>query len=81
MADELSLKQWGNSLGIRIPKVILEASHISIDDTLSITVEDGAIVIRKALKHKTFDERLAEYNGRISKADFTWDEPVGREIF
>lgn len=30
-------------------------------------------------EHKTFEERMAEYGGRISIASFDWDEPVGRE--
>ena len=31
-------------------------------------------------KHKTFEERVAEYNGEISVCDFDWGEPVGKEI-
>ena len=80
MSEELAIKQWGNSLGIRIPKVILEESHFTMEDTLKITVEDGAIVIRKVYKHKTFEERLAEYDGRIEVTGYDWGEPKGREM-
>ena len=31
-------------------------------------------------KYKTFEERVAEYNGEISVCDFDWGEPVGKEI-
>ena len=30
--------------------------------------------------HKSFEKRLAEYNGEISIRDFDWSEPVGKEI-
>ena len=29
--------------------------------------------------HKTFEERLAEFNGEITVDDFDWGEPMGRE--
>lgn len=38
-----------------------------------------SIVLNK-YKHKTFEERVAEYNGEISICDFDWGEPVGKEI-
>lgn len=38
-----------------------------------------SIVLNK-YKHKTFEERVAEYNGEISVCDFDWGEPVGKEI-
>ena len=38
-----------------------------------------SIVLNK-YKHKTFEERVAEYNGEISVCDFDWVEPVGKEI-
>lgn len=37
-----------------------------------------SIVLNK-YKHKTFEERVAEYNGEISVCDFDWGEPVGKE--
>ena len=30
-------------------------------------------------KHKTFEERLAEFNGEITVSVFDWGEPMGRE--
>ncbi len=35
---------------------------------------------KKQFVHKSFEERLAEYNGEISVCDFDWGEPVGREL-
>ena len=35
----------------------------------------------KTLSHKSFEERLLEYNGKISICEFDWGEPKGREFF
>lgn len=75
-----SLRPWGNSMGIRIPKKVLEKTSFSTEDTLNITVENDAIIIKKAFEHKTFEERLAEYDGKISVTGFDWGEPEGREL-
>lgn len=46
----------------------------------NIEIENDSIVSGKPYIHKTFEERLAEYNGEITVFDFDWGEPVGREI-
>lgn len=42
-------------------------------DILQIEVENDAIVLRKAFRHKTFEERVAEYGGELSICDFDWE--------
>jgi len=66
MSDQVAIKTWGNSQGIRIPKNILEKLGLHVSDTLQIEVIDDSIVLKKAFKHKTFEERVAEYNGEIT---------------
>ena len=80
MGEQVTVRPWGNSQGIRIPKNILEKLNIGISDTLQIEIEDDAIVLKKTFKHKTFEERVAEYDGKISVCDFDWGEPVGKEL-
>ncbi|MBR2189533.1 MAG: AbrB/MazE/SpoVT family DNA-binding domain-containing protein [Eubacterium sp.] len=80
MSGEVVLKTWGNSLGLRIPKKILEESRISPEDSLQMLARDGEIVIRKVFQHKTFQERLDEYCGEITVVDFDWGEPQGKEL-
>lgn len=80
MSEQVMIRPWGNSQGIRIPKNILEKLNISISDTLQLDVKDDAIVLKKTFKHKSFEERLAEYNGKISVEDFDWGDPMGKEL-
>lgn len=77
---QVAIKPWGNSLGVRIPKSILEKLNITASDNLQLEIENDAIVMRKVFKHKTFEERVAEYDGKISVCEFDWGEPKGREI-
>ena len=80
MIDEVTIRNWGNSQGIRLPKHILEQLKLKTSDVLQIRVEKDSIVLKKAFHHKTFEERLAEYDGKITVVDFDYGEPVGKEI-
>jgi antitoxin MazE len=78
--EQIAVRSWGNSLGIRIPKKILNQLNIQASDVLQLYVENDTIIIKKQFKHKSFEERLADYNGEITVSEFDWGEPVGREL-
>ena len=78
--EQVTIRAWGNSQGIRIPRKILEKMGMKVSDVLDVTVENNAIVLRRSIAHKSFEQRLADYNGQISVLDFDWGEPEGREI-
>ena len=78
--EQVAIRAWGNSQGIRIPKDILDKLDLKVSDTLNISVSDNNIVLTRTHKHKTFEERLAAYNGEIDVCDFDWGEPKGREM-
>ena len=79
---QTQVKAWGNSQGVRISKEILQAAAISRDDTLDIKVSDGMIMLVKPFRHKTLEERAAEFGGKLSlDGEFDWGEAVGREVW
>ena len=79
---QTQVKTWGNSQGIRIPKEILQEEDIVIDEMLDIKVTNGVIMLLKPFRHKTLEERAAQYGGRLNlDGEFDWGEPVGREIW
>jgi len=83
----LTIKKWGNSQGIRIPKKMLR--QIGIDDpinqTININVKDDELVIKKkpsksklAQRFEGFD--LDKYYAENSDSqEMDWGEPVGKE--
>ncbi len=79
---QVQVKAWGNSQGIRIPKEILREAAVSVDDVLNVSVSNGIIMLEKTLRHRTLEERAAEYNGQLHfDGEFDRGEPVGREIW
>lgn len=74
------VKAWGNSQGVRLSKELLESAGIRMNDILNVELNDGTIVLKKAYKHRTLEERAAEFQGKVGPyEEFDWGEPVGRE--
>lgn len=75
------IQKWGNSNGIRIPKHILKAVSMDVNDTVEITSEEGKIIIRKheRMKHVTLAERLKNDSGDYVFEECNWGAPVGNE--
>ena len=60
-----TIQKWGNSQGIRIPKIILEQSGIAENDKVEIIVKDNSKILKKANKqHMTVKERLENFYGK-----------------
>ncbi len=79
---EARLQKWGNSSGIRIPSSILKALNLKPDDTINLEhVDDKVIITKKKDKKISLEEEFKNYHGENLAKDFTWDEPVGREIW
>jgi len=52
---EATLKQWGSSIGIRIPKEAIESSNLRLNDNLEVLTFNGGITLQKKSK-KTFSD-------------------------
>lgn len=74
--------QWGNSLALRIPKYIVEALHLQLNDAVDCSVEDGVLVIKpiQALPELSLDELLAEVV-ESSEPEIDWGGPAGEEAW
>lgn len=81
---ETTLKKWGNSQGVLIPKNVCEYLGISIGDRLEFKEEQGGITMRPAKKHFTRSHRLtatelfSEWDGSY-QPPLDWDAK-GAEI-
>lgn len=76
------IAQWGNSQGVRLSKKLLETAGMHVDDEVTLFAENGKIVIEKPVRHRTLEERAAEYGGKLGPyQEFDWGEPVGREVW
>lgn len=79
---QAQVKEWGNSQGIRIPKEILQSAGITLNEMLEVTASNGVITLAKPFRHKTLEERAAEYGGELNlDGEYDWGTPVGREVW
>ncbi|MDJ0536575.1 MAG: AbrB/MazE/SpoVT family DNA-binding domain-containing protein [Xenococcaceae cyanobacterium MO_207.B15] len=84
METKVTLRKWGNSLGLRIPHQIAQKMGIQENTALIITEKDNQIIIQKAEKLPDLSEILDsipedfEYPDDVD--DFVRSEPRGREI-
>ena len=73
--------QWGNSIGVRIPRELAKRAGIGVDSTIEIDEADDGIVIkpirRKEYSLKELVKGITRQN-RHDEADF--GRPVGKEI-
>ncbi len=79
---EIRLQKWGNSDAIRIPSSILKSLNLKTNDKVILEkVEDKIIITIPKKEHISLEERFKLYKGKNLAKEFTWDEPVGREIW
>jgi antitoxin MazE len=78
IVQETEVAKWGNSLGVRVPQTVAKQLGITAGSVVSISVEEGKIVIARGY---TLAEMLASIpeDGLPAVAD--WGEPVGKEEF
>ena len=74
------LQKWGNSLGVRIPKSIIEKINLQENDELIIEQQDGKIVIFPAKKKLALSEMMDKVtsSNQHKEDDF---KPEGNEVW
>jgi len=76
----LDIKQWGNSLGVRLPAAVARAAHLHVDQRVRISVEDRAVVIRPIEDAEpTLDQRLARFDPQRHGGEVMQGQAVGAE--
>jgi antitoxin MazE len=75
------VSKWGNSLGVRISKWVAAAVDIEDGDEVDVSVQDGAIVIRPAVKRYTIEELVEGMSRRHRHEEIDWGAPKGREVW
>lgn len=79
---QAQVREWGNSQGIRLSKEILKSAGICVNEVLDVFVSDGVITLAKSFRHRTLEERAAEFDGKLNlDGEYDWGDPVGREVW
>ena len=84
-----TIQKWGNSQGLRIPKLLLDALDLRENDRVELTQTGGEIHIKKVpAGHRTLEERLAAFYGkpvdeipRLNEQEIDWGKAEGSEVW
>jgi antitoxin MazE len=84
----MTIKKWGNSLATRIPKAVVEAIDLHLDQQVDIEAVNGKIIITPIEKTKEYklEELLGQCESgamKLAEEDQEWinDKPVGVELW
>lgn len=75
------IQKWGNSQGVRIPKVILEKLEWKENEPLTIDIKDGKIVIERSIERKDIKELFKDFKEEYEPDNIEWGNPTGEEIW
>jgi len=91
-----TIQKWGNSQGVRLPKIILESAALKENDQVVVSVTDDSIIIKKSTRKRrakvSLEELLEEYYKKpideiladeelYTPQEYDWGKPVGREYW
>jgi len=77
---EATVKKWGNSLGVRIPNLIVREFSLKDGSLVDINDRGKEIVIKPVQKNK-LSEMLSNINERNIHKEIETGGPVGKEIW
>lgn len=76
----VTLQKWGHSVGVRLPKPMLEQIGLGEGAQVDVLVEGDHLVIRRARRRPTLDELLDQCKPENRPEQIDWGPDVGREI-
>jgi antitoxin MazE len=78
----LSIKHWGNNLGVRLPQAVAREARLSADQPVRVTVEAGRVVIEPLpLVALSLEERLRQFDPLKHGGEAMATPPVGAETW
>ena len=81
MSAKTHLAKWGTSLGIRIPRPVLDAVNLREGDPVDIEVQDRKILIRPAPVRPTLAELVRGVTKSNRHSETRWGPPKGNEVW
>lgn len=81
MVARAQIVKWGNSLAVRIPKVVAEEVQFKEGDAIVLEVVEGGLAVKPEKRPATLDELIAQITPDNLHGE-TWnDGPVGNEVW
>ncbi len=78
----VTLHRWGNSVGLRLPKPLLEQVGLKEGAEVDVKVEGNRLVIEPVRPRRyTMAELLEGFTPDDKPGEVDWGPPAGREVW
>lgn len=81
---EETIKKWGNSYALRIPKAIVKDLKIKEGYKVELKIEDDKLLIEKKkeeIKPADLEKLFFGYKGKDKETEEDWGKDIGKEDF
>lgn len=76
----LDIKQWGNSMGVRLPVAVAREAHLCVDQRVRVSVEGGQVIITPVTHLPlTLEQRLARFDPARHGGEVMASKTIGAE--
>ncbi len=72
-----TIKKWGNSLALRIPKAYAQELGVEENSRVSIEIKNDCLIIKRG---QTLEEMLALVSDENKHEVIDFGEPIGKEM-
>jgi antitoxin MazE len=78
----VTLHRWGNSVGLRVPKPLLDQLGLGEGSKVDVRVEDGRLVIEPHRGQRlTLKDVLKGFSPDDQPGEVGWGRPIGKEVW
>ena len=78
---QVTMRKWGNSIGVRIPAGILTELNLSAEKKVDVRAEAGRIIIEPIIdSQETLEQLLGQITPDNVHSEIDFDQPVGKEL-
>jgi antitoxin MazE len=75
------VKKWGNSLALRLPQHLAADLHLTEGATVSLTIEDEALIVKATRKRYRLADLLAQMDDSKKQKEVDWGKTEGEEVW
>jgi len=78
-----SLQKWGNGTGVRLPKKVVEAAQLKINQPLEVTIKDKSVILTPITDSSivSIDSLLKGVSPDKINGEIDWGEDIGAEQY
>ena len=78
---QVTMRKWGNSIGVRIPAGILTELNLSAEKKVDVRAEAGRIIIEPIIdSQETLEQLLGQIIPDNLHSEIDFGQPVGKEL-